>query len=552
MSDSQDEHLDRGVEHFDVVVVGAGISGIGAAYHLREQCPGRSFVVLEALEAFGGTWHIHKYPGARSDSDLYTFGYRFKSWVGSPIASADQILRYMGEVIEENDLARHIRYSSRITRAEWSSRTGLWTIAVERTDTGETRRITTNFLWMCQGYYNHAKGYTPEWPGMAAFQGRIVHPQHWPDDLDCAGKRLVVIGSGATAATLAPAIADVCTQVTLVQRSPTYFIAGPNANALADQLRSLEVDEAWIHEIVRRQVLQEGAEFTRQCVEHPEATREELLGAISAIVGPEITAAHFSPAYRPWRQRIAFVPEGDIFKKVKAGKVAVVTSEIETFTETGLRLTSGETIEADIIVTATGFNISVLGGIAFVVDGAPVDFAETVTYRGVMFTGMPNLAWVFGYLRASWTLRVDLVADFVCRLLRHMEAKGASKVTVQLRPEDRDMPLSTWIDPEDFNPGYLMRGMHLLPRRGDKPEWRHTQDYWTEKDTWPAIDLDGTEFAYEANEAGTAAIAIGEAGLLSLRNPNNRRRAGKTAGDRLMRRAGAARRGALMQGDDFD
>jgi len=489
--------------HFDVLIVGAGISGIGSAYHLRQQSPDRSFVVLETLESFGGTWWTHKYPGIRSDSDLYTFGYRFKPWVGPPIASAAAILSYMGEVIEENDLARHIRYRHRIERATWSSETNLWTIEALRLDTGERLRFTTNFFWMCQGYYRQSEGYTPEWPGMSDFKGRIVHPQTWPADLSLKDKKVVIIGSGATAATLLPNIADDTAHVTLLQRSPTYFVPGRNAIEIADQLRLLEVDEAWIHEIVRRQQLYNGNLFTKRAVEEPDAVRAELLAGVSAFVGPEITEKHFTPSYRPWRQRIAFVPDGDIFRAVAAGKASIATDEIERFVEGGILLKSGETLDADVIITATGFNLNVLGDIDVVVDGKPLDFADTVTYRGMMFTGVPNMVWVFGYFRASWTLRADLIGDFVCKLLNHMRDKGVSKVSVELRPEDKDMALQPWIDPENFNPGYLMRGMHLLPKAGDKPEWRHSQDYWAEKDELPLIDLDDPAFVYE----GQAAVA---------------------------------------------
>src|SRR5437660_989286 len=361
-------------EHFDVLIVGAGISGVGAAYHLTKQCPGTSFVALEAQDTFGGTWITHRYPGIRSDSDLYAVGYRFKPWTGAAIASAAEILRYMGEVIEDNGLAPHIRYRHALSSASWSSRDNRWTLEGTRTDTGEPVRFTAKFLWMCQGYYRHSEGYTPEWPGMPAFKGRIVHPQNWPEDLDYAGKKAGVI---------------------------------------------------------------------------------------------------------------------------RSGKASVVTDEIERITAAGILLKSGKLLDADIIVTATGFHLNVLGDIEFAIDGKPLVFADTVTYRGMMFTGIPNMAWVFGYFRASWTLRADLVADFVCRLLNHMKAIGARKVTPVLRPEDKDMPILPWIDPENFNPGYLMRGMHLLPKRGDKPEWQHTQDYWTEKDEFAAIDLDDRAFHYE-------------------------------------------------------
>jgi cation diffusion facilitator CzcD-associated flavoprotein CzcO len=495
------------VEHFDVLVVGAGISGIGAAYHMGKALPEKSYVVLDALDAFGGTWQTHRYPGIRSDSDLYTFGYRFKPWIGAPIATGDEIRKYMGEVIEENDLARHIRYRHKVIKASWSSADNLWTLEARRTDTGESFRFTANFLWMCQGYYGHDKGYTPDWPGLADFKGRVVHPQTWPDDLDLAGKKVVVIGSGATAATLIPSIADDAGHVTMLQRSPTYFVPGRNVDDMADQLRALEIPEEWIHEIVRRQRLKMGEMFTKMALEYPDAAKEQLLAGVSAFIGPELTAQHFTPKYKPWRQRIAFVPDGDIFKAVKAGKADVVTDEIECFDATGIQLKSGAHLDADVIITATGFSLSVLGEIPFEVDGKAVDPSETVTYRGMMFTGLPNLVWVFGYFRASWTLRVDIVADFVVRLLGHMQDRGARKIEVALRPQDQDMAVGSWIDPENFNPGYLMRDMHRMPKAGDKPEWRHTQDYWNERNELPTVDLDGDEFVYDGGGAAAKIAA---------------------------------------------
>ncbi len=492
-ADPKSEKLER----FDVVIVGAGISGIGAAYHLRTQCPGTSFLILEAQKSFGGTWITHRYPGIRSDSDLYTFGYRFKPWTGKPIATAAEILAYVGEVIDENGLDAHIRYRNAISTARWSSADNVWTLEGARTDNGESIRFAGNFLWMCQGYYQHAQGYTPEWDGMETFEGRIVHPQSWPEDLDCAGKNVVVIGSGATAATLIPAIAGRCRHVTMLQRSPTYYITGRNANVLADTLRELDVNEEWIHEITRRKVLFDQAAFTRRCFSEPEAVKQELLSAVRAYLGEDYDVeTHFTPKYRPWRQRIAFIPDGDLFREIRADRASVVTDEIERFTPAGVLTKSGKLLEADIVVAATGFNLNVLGDIDFVIDGQPLDFSETVTYRGMMFVGVPNMAWVFGYFRSSWTLRADLVGDFVCRLLNHMKEKGSNKVVPSLRPEDKDMPLSPWVDPEDFNPGYLTRGVHLLPKRGDKPEWRHTHDYEADKKALAAADLDDGTLVY--------------------------------------------------------
>ena len=355
---------------------------------------------------------------------------------------------------------------------------------------------------MCQGYYRHEKGYTPEWAGMADFKGQIVHPQAWPADLDLKDKRVVVIGSGATAATLIPNIAADCAHVTMLQRSPTYFIPGQQRQRPSRaSCASWRSTRSWIHEIVRRRILKDQDAFTRRSLEEPEAVKQELLGAVKMFLGADYDVdTHFTPRYRPWRQRIAFIPDGDLFQRIASGKASVATGEIDRFVAEGIRLKSGDMIEADLVVTATGFDLSVLGDAQFTVDGRPLDFGQTVNYRGMMFTGVPNLAWVFGYFRASWTLRADIVADFVCRLLNHMDESGAKKVEVALRPEDEGMPLHSWIDPENFNPGYLMRSMHLLPKRGDKPEWQHTQDYWREKDELPAIDLDGAEFVYSGRD----------------------------------------------------
>ena len=339
--------------------------------------------------------------------------------------------------------------------------------------------------------------YTPDWEGMDNYEGKIVHTEAWPEDLAYKNKNVLVIGSGTSAATLVPAIADDCKHVTVVQRTPTYYTPGANRNDLAETLRELEVDETWIHEIVRRKIIREQTIFTKMAREEPEKVRKELLAGVRAILGPDYDIeTHFTPDYRPWRQRIAFIPDGDFFKAINSGQASIVTDEIEKFTKKGLLLKSGEELEAEIIVTATGFNMNVLGDIDFKIDDTPIDFSKTVTYRGMMFTGVPNLLWVFGYFRASWTLRADLLADFVCRLLKHMHKNDLEKVNVILRPEDKDMELLPWIDPENFNPNYLTRALPILPKRGDKPEWQHTQDYWREKDDIPAIDLDAPEFKY--------------------------------------------------------
>lgn len=493
-----------GPTHVDVVIVGAGVSGIGSAYHLQDQCPGKSYVILDRMDTFGGTWETHKYPGVRSDSDLYTFGYRFKPWVGTPIASAQAILDYMGEVIEENGIAPHIRYGHTITRCAFDRKANLWTVEARRKSDGASVTFTCNFLWMCQGYYDHETPYVPEWPGMDRYKGQFIHAQLWDPKIDYKGKRILVIGSGATAATVIPEFCKDAAHVTMLQRSPTYFYCAENKNELADRLRQIGIDEPTVHRVVRAQIMHDQDLMTKRCIEEPDVVFEELKMLIRAFTGKEDFPfePHFTPKYRPWQQRLAFCPEGDIFRAAVAGKLSVVTDTLDTFTEQGVRTASGEEIEADIVVAATGFNFLMMGGIPFEVDGQPVDWHDTVTYRGMMFTGVPNMVWVMGYFRASWTLRVDMLGDFVCNLLNHMDAHGAHRVEVALRDADKDMPLSDWIEPDNFNPGYLMRALALLPRRGDKPEWRHNQDYWAERDQIPQIDLDAAEFVYDGVRAG--------------------------------------------------
>ncbi len=494
--------------HFDVLIAGAGISGIGSAYHLQTQCPGKSYLILEALEDYGGTWRMHTYPGIRSDSDLYTFGYRFKPWIGPPIASAEEILNYMGDVIDENEIAQHIEYSHTITHASYSSDDKLWTVRATNSVTGDEKVYTCTFLWMCQGYYNHAEGYTPEWDGMDEFAGEIIHPQTWPEDTDLKGKKVVCIGSGATAATLVPAIAGDCEHVTLLQRSPTYFFPAENRNEFADELRRIGVSDELVHELARKKALFDQDETCQRCLTEPEVVKAELLEAARGYLGPDFDIdTHFTPKYRPWQQRLAFIPDGDLFQGIASGVASVVTDEIDRFTKTGIQLKSGKHLDADIIITATGFNLSVLGGIPFEVDGKPVDFSQSVTYRGMMFTGVPNMAWVFGYFRASWTLRVDLLGDFVCRLLKHMDATGSDEVRVELREQDQDMEVLPWMDADNFNPGYLMRAMHLMPKRGADPIWQHTQDYWQECEELPAIDLTADEFVYSRRASARSTAA---------------------------------------------
>lgn len=485
--------------HVDVLIAGAGISGIGSAYHLQQQCPDLSYAILETKNTFGGTWETHKYPGIRSDSDLYTFGYRFKPWVGPPIATAKEILAYMGEVIEENGIGDHIRYGHHITACSFSRETDLWTVEAERLDDGEQLVFTCNFLWMCSGYYDHETPYIPDWKGLADYRGLFVHAQLWDPETDYTGKRVLVIGSGATAATVIPEFAKSAAHVTMLQRSPTYFFCHPNQNELADRLREVGIDEPTIHRVVRQQILFDQDQLTKRCQEEPDAVFEELKALIREYAGEDFDfEPHFTPKYRPWQQRLAFCPDGDVFQAVAAGKASVVTDTIDRFTEKGVLTTSGEEIEADIVVAATGFRLSVMGDIPFSVDDQRIDWHETLTYRGMMFTGVPNMAWVMGYFRASWTLRVDMLGDFVCRLLNHMRDQGATRVEVAPPGGIDAMETGPWIDADNFNPGYLKRGMDRLPKAGKGDDWRHTQDYWREKDDFPRIDLDSADFVYSA------------------------------------------------------
>ncbi len=492
-------------EHFNVLIIGAGISGIGAAHHLRQQCPDKSFVMLETKETFGGTWHTHTYPGIRSDSDLYTFGYRFRPWTGNPIAERDVILDYLEGAIDDGHLQPHIRYQHKVLSASWNSVAQHWLLTVMRTDTGETVSFTGNFLLGCQGYYRHEQGYTPDFAGMSDYEGTVVHPQTWPEGLDYKGKRVLVIGSGATAATLIPNMADECEHITMLQRSPTYFWTGENRNEVADMLRELDVPEEWIHEIVRRSILKMAKDVQYLSASDPELVKEELFSVIRSYVGEDFDMSHFTPSYRPWQQRLAYVPDGDLFEGIASGKIAVVTDQIDHFTKDGVMTASGDLLAADIIITATGFNLSVMGDIGFDVDGQDFDFANAFTYRGFMNSGLPNLISIFGYLRTSWTMRVDLICDFTCRLLNHMDERGAAVVTPTLSAADHNMGRHPWIDPEEFNPGYLMRSVHLMPKQGDHEPWQFTTDYYTEKDLLPAVNLDEPALTYTPIQSPLAA-----------------------------------------------
>jgi monooxygenase len=487
----------RAADHVDLLIIGAGISGIGAAHHARERFGDRSLLILEARDHHGGTWWTHQYPGVRSDSDLFTYGYRFKPWRGPAIATGSAILSYLDEVIAEDGLNACIRYLHRVTSADWSTADRRWTVAVTRTDTGERLRFTTGFLWICAGYYDHDQPYRPRWKGLDRYQGVLIHPQRWPQDLDVTGQRVIVIGSGATAATLIPAIAPEAAHVTMLQRSPSYFFAPPRQNALAVTLRNLDIPAEWTHEILRRAYIAESDWLVKTAFEDPEALHAFFIESMRPQLpeGFDI-AKHFTPRYRPWQQRIGVVPEGDFFAALRSGQASIITDTIETFTETGIEVSSGEKIDADIIVTATGFNMSLFGDIAFVVDGEPVDFTERVTWRGVMISGVPNMAYIFGYLRYSWTLRVEMVCDLVADLLQRMEDSHATMVIPSPQPADAGMERRPFCDPENFSSGYIMRSQDILFKQGGQEPWTHMLEYHQEREILPNADLDDGSLVY--------------------------------------------------------
>lgn len=476
--------------YFDVVIVGAGISGIAAAHHIKEQCRNKTFAILEKMSQPGGTWRTHKYPGVRSDSDLYTYGYRFKPWSGKPVAEGYEILRYLEEVIEDDQLDHHIHYGHTVYRQSWSSKDRNWTITTTRSSDGAEITFKAGFLFMCQGYYDHDRGYTPDFESMESFKGKIIHPQTWPSDLDCENKKLVVIGSGATAATLVPNLADKAEHVTMLQRSPTYFFTHENRNELADQLRHLEIPEEWIHEIVRRKMLADAKLLEAEVFENPERAKAEFIESIRDQIGDICDVdTHFTPRYPPWHQRIAYLPDGDLLQSIKAGKVSILTDEIQRFRSDGIELKSGGFVPADIVITATGFNLSG-GGIQWELDGRPIDFSSSFTWRGMMYSDVPNVAGAFGYLRTSWTMRVELICDLVCGLLNYMTAKNFDVCIPTLRPEDQNMESRLWVDLDNFNPGYLTRAISAFPKRGNAQPWEGAQSYHTEKDEFPAAAFD--------------------------------------------------------------
>ncbi len=467
-------------DHFDVVVVGAGISGIGAGYHLQKNCPDRSYVILDGRDDLGGTWDLFRYPGIRSDSDMHTLGFSFKPWIAEKsIADGPAILEYLRETAAEYGIDRNIRFGHLVQTAEWSSDTATWTLEATRTDTGDTTRVTCSYLFMCSGYYSYKGGYTPEFPGRDRFRGDVVHPQDWPEDLDYTDKRVVIIGSGATAVTLLPAMAPDAAHITMLQRSPTYMVSRPDRDALNQKLRKVLPEKA-AYAITRRKNALLGELLYRQTRTRPEKIKKRLLDGVREELGPDYDVdTHFTPKYEPWDQRLCLVPNSDFFRALRSGKGSVVTDTIETFTEAGVALTSGEELEADIIITATGLQLVTVGEMDFIVDGEPVDFSKTWTYKGLAYSDIPNMASTFGYINASWTLRVDLNCEYVCRLLNHMQETGTDQCTPRLRPSDRDMPQRPWID--GFSSGYMQRMMPKMPKQGDRAPWLNTQRYSEDK-----------------------------------------------------------------------
>jgi len=463
-------------EHFDVLIVGAGLSGIGAGYHLKTKCPTKRFVILEGRGCIGGTWDLFRYPGVRSDSDMFTLGYSFKPWTeAKAIADGPRILNYVRETAAENGIDKNIRFHHRVKRASWSTKDARWSVEAERIageGATETVRFTCNFLFMCSGYYRYEEGYTPEFAGTNDFAGRIVHPQKWPEDLDYAGKRVVVIGSGATAVTLVPEMAKAAGHVTMLQRSPTYVVSRPAQDPLANKLRR-NLPSRLAYHLIRWRNVMWGMYFFQLSRRQPAKVKKLILGGVRMALGSDYdVATHFTPRYNPWDQRLCLVPDGDLFRAIRQKRASVVTSEIDTFTKNGVRLKDGRELEADIIVTATGLVLQVLGGLQVEVDGRQVDFAKTLTYKGMMYADVPNLASAFGYTNASWTLKCDLTCEYVCRLINYMDRHDYR----QCMPHNDDLTIAA-LPSLDFSSGYVQRSVAKMPKQGSKRPWRLYQNY---------------------------------------------------------------------------
>lgn len=460
-------------EYVDVLIVGAGLSGIGAAYHLQKECPGKTYAILERRDAIGGTWDIFRYPGIRSDSDMYTLGYNFKPWTDTQIiADGPKIRDYIRETARENGIDRQIRYGHRVISANWSSEDATWTVEAQvGGDNGKTVKYRCNFLMMCSGYYSYDKAYVPEFQDREKFKGQFILPQFWPENLDYAGKRVVVIGSGATAVTVVPAMTDKATHVTMLQRSPSYVITVPQHDGLSKALRKF-LPEMFVYRIGRTRNIALTAGMFRFSRSRPKAVRRLLLAQVRAQVGKDFDMKHFTPSYNPWDQRLCAVPNGDMFKVLKQGKASVVTDHIDRFTEKGILLKSGKELEADIVVCATGLELQLFGGMQVSLDGKPFDSTRALNYKGMMFSDLPNLSNTMGYTNASWTLKADLIAEYVCRLLKHMDKTGTRICTPRIN--DPSVQASPFLD---MTSGYFQRAVDRLPKQGNKAPWKLYQNY---------------------------------------------------------------------------
>ncbi|MEM9254658.1 MAG: NAD(P)/FAD-dependent oxidoreductase [Pseudomonadota bacterium] len=457
----------------DVLIVGAGLSGIGTARHLQDKCPDRTFALLESRDTLGGTWDLFRYPGIRSDSDMYTFGYTFKPWLeNKSLADGPSILQYMRETASETGIDQHIHYHHRVTSAHWSTEYGCWTVAVSVGEQAEEARWRCRFLMICGGYYDYEQGYTPEFQGQEEYSGTVVHAQHWPEDLDYTDKRAVVIGSGATAVTLVPELAKKTAHTIMLQRSPTYIISVPQGDPWVPALSKL-LPDSWVYRIVRWKRVLLQIFFFNLSRKRPKTVKKLLLSQVRKELGEDYdVATHFTPDYNPWDQRMCAVPEGDMFNAVRTGRAEVVTDHIDRFTPTGIRLTSGRELKADIVVLATGLNLKFLGGVELSVDGEPVHYPDLFVYRGMMLANVPNLAFVMGYTNSSWTLKADLTSEYVCRLLNDMRRHGASVATPRLNDGDADEEPMI-----DFTSGYVLRSIDQFPRQGTRIPWRVYQNY---------------------------------------------------------------------------
>jgi monooxygenase len=460
-------------DHLDILIVGAGLSGIGAACHLKKNCPDKTFAILEGRKALGGTWDLFRYPGIRSDSDMYTLGFSFKPWEhAKAIADGPSILAYLQETARENGIEKSIRYQHQVKAAAWDSKSARWTLIIATGDDQAQVQMSCNFLFMCSGYYAYAQGYTPEFPGIEQFAGRVVHPQKWTPDVDYAGKKVVVIGSGATAVTLVPELAKQAAQVTMLQRSPTYVVARPSEDEWANRLRKW-LPSKLAYALTRWKRVLLGMYVFRLCRTDPAKMKRLLLGGVRMALGPNYDIkTHFTPSYNPWDQRLCLVPDGDFFQSIKSGRAQVVTEHIDRFNAKGVVLKSGQQLDADLIVTATGLNLQVLGGLQLTVDGVVQDMSKTMSYKGLMFSGIPNLASSSGYTNASWTLKCDLTCEYVCRFINYLDQKGLAYGVP--RNTDASVEERPWVD---FSSGYFARAMHLFPKQGSKLPWRIHQNY---------------------------------------------------------------------------